>query len=159
MVEIWFQNMRVEDCKKLFQQAFGIDIQYTNEGLEEIDQLINELYPLGHEPQEALVRLFGFYFGETIVRTIPSAHWDMDNIKSFNEILQATITYKEGNRINQIQPFQRVIRYWFDRSLTLSSLYRYINLTDLELEQSGNLPLNETKRYFNGDEVRVVKEK
>ena len=101
-------------------------LKYTIAELEEIEEMIDKQYPVGHKPLSTTLIPFGFYLGEVLKKSIEKSHWVIKPDKNNPEdLFEATI--KCNSMI--AYPFRRVNKFWHDRSDKMSSLVRMISFT------------------------------
>lgn len=132
-------TLRNEVIPTLFP-VIGLPTTFTPEGVQKMEDVINEMYPEGHEPLTTTFIPFGFYLGQTIVETIPGAEWSVeDNAQYINDI-SIVLKDEEGKMSAQVRPFTRIEKFWGDRTDGLSVFYYMIASMEQIKEASENLP-------------------
>lgn len=163
------QNQEMIDYMKgetvnLIKNAFLIGIKnpgfkgdFSENDLTALEKIIDELYPLGHKSMVTTLIPFGMYLGETIIRNIPGAEWDLSHAEE-GDIFNFRVNVPSGeNQVVTVMPFQRVRNFWFDREDGLAVMYRTINLFNLQFVNPEKLKEGEWKEFANGDKIRFFK--
>lgn len=92
-------------CSMLLKVFAGITPNYTAKQLDELEDLFEARFA-GKEILDTTIIPFGFYYGETLVRTIPGAHWS--NLKQQNPYdITVTIPIRQDFGPMFVNPFRR----------------------------------------------------
>lgn len=108
--------------------ALGVSGKPNEEGIIESENMIDKIYPFGHQPLPTTLLPFGAQLGNAIVQSVPTAKWEFDGAENFFD-LQISIlpSYSKEGNVSKIQmnPFARVKKYWVDdRADKLSTFFR-----------------------------------
>jgi hypothetical protein len=139
----------------------NVPLDFSEQSLVLIEEKINEMYPLGHQPLLTTLIPFGYYLGETIIRNIPNAHWDASNAEDIFDVsvvIENPLAKDNQPQKSVVKPFLRVRKFWFDRTDGLAVLYRMVNLMNLNFIDTSNLKKGEWVELPNGDRFRLVDE-
>lgn len=150
----FLDKMRSTMCDTMMI-AFGVTPTYQPESLNEVEQKINEMYPEGHKAMPTTYLPFGFYLGETIVRNIPGAKWDISEAGEFFDNIAITIDQSDEAKA-KLFPFRRVMKFWDDRTDGLSVFYRMINLMALGGINPEAVQKGQWLHFPNGDAFRMT---
>lgn len=126
----------------------GLPTSYQEEDLDLFEDFINELYPdEGMPSSPMIIPPFGYYLGETIVRNIPGAKWELDEPIDNIARLSISVPARNGDETARLYPFIRAQKFFQDRSDGLSVYFRGVNLMSLGFIQD-KLKKNE-ERWVN----------
>ena len=105
-------------------------LQYSDKELRLIEEKINDMFEVGHEPMATTLIPFGYYLGELLIRKFPGSKWVVtDEVNKSNDIFEVYVEIAAGTGKAQVRPFIRVSKYWKNREDRMSSLVRMIELT------------------------------
>lgn len=145
----------VEKVKETSDMVFGV-IGYkstlTFENLRKMEEVINSMYPQGHDPMPTTVIPFGVHVGEVLIKHIPGAKWNFDEPIEYVYDLSITCPGPNG-AVAKVKPLQRVAKFWRDRTDTIFGFAEMIR-------DMANGTLNPTKegkwvKRPNGTQIRV----
>lgn len=106
--------------------AFHVKVNYTGEGLKELEEFIKCTWSEGHQPTPSAIIPFGLVLGETIVRNFKEAEWVNEEFE-IDDFLNIKILIKKEGRFTQFaKPFKRARRFFDDHTESLYAMYRLI---------------------------------
>jgi len=107
-------------------------LNYTIRQLEVMERMIDQKFPEGHKPQGTTIIPFAYYLGECIVRNVPGAKWEVpEGATAINEIAVSLSSTENLSKLGtHVYPFNRVAKYWKDRSDRMSTLLRMVMRMD-----------------------------
>lgn len=114
-------------------REFGIShLNYTTRQLEVLERLVDDRFPVGHKPMPTTIIPFAFYLGECIVRNVPGAKWEIaKDASAINEIAISLTGSDTLSRLGtHVYPFNRVWKFWNDRTDRMSTMLRMVMRMD-----------------------------
>lgn len=139
--------------KELVFPAMGYQADDTIENLQEMETVINAMYPEGHKPLMTTVLSFGLHLGDVVIKAIPGARWELDNIDDPIDIQIHIPMPNKGSSI--VKPVKRVAKFWHDRTDTI---YGWANM--LKDMSEGNLNLKDREGEWvtrpDGTQTRMI---
>lgn len=155
--QVQFEEMRekLKPQMPFLFSAIGFDsIDFTMASLKKLENTINRMYPLGHEPMSTTLMMIGLYVGEVLIKNIPGARWNIKGENPFKD-WEIKIDMKELDQFTAY-PVQRVRNFWFDRTDTIWGWAGMIrDLRSGALDPSQEAPFRWQQRP-DGTSVRFV---
>lgn len=119
----------VEDKKGGFDfmlKVFGFKPKehYTYEALWELEELINDMYPEGHEPLPTTLLPFGHY----LLRTLKANLFEYEVFPKQETVWDIYMEFEQkGGMKMMVYPFERANKFWRNREDRMSSLLEMIS--------------------------------
>lgn len=109
-----------------FDNTFGPSLKmvadFSPESLEHLEfRLARFSENFRKNPKVEVVLLLGYYFGETLVRNVPGAHWYEERI---HDIRNFSIRIQQSNGYQELKPVARILNLFMDpKRFPLSTVY------------------------------------
>jgi len=161
--------MKTSDFIKKMQNVMDLSFPFlrlktelTLEAVKHNENIINNVYPFGHQPLFTTVLPIGFHLGETIIRMIPGAKWEEetgDNLEELKIIIP--VKYDSSDKYLKIMPIGRVLKYWtIGREYSLSCLINTtVFLSENDLSDPKYIEQADEDGWFqitDGDFIRIT---
>lgn len=102
--------------------GFKPEEHFTYDAIKDLEEVVNKIFPQGHEPKLTTIVPFGIYLGKTMIEMVEGARWKgLDGDHLFD--IYVDIKQKNGV-IMKIYPFRMVIHFWEDRGYSLASVIK-----------------------------------
>lgn len=128
-------NMLKENGVKLLNVAFQLTNKenkfkgdFSKQDLVLLENCISDLYSAEDPPLTHVFIPLGFYLGETLVKNIPNAKWDVEGVDE-GDLFSIKVLIPTINDFKKLLPFHEVRNLWLYRKESLSDIYgKYQNI-------------------------------
>jgi hypothetical protein len=135
-------------------KLFGFTGNYEADSLDSLEEMIKTLYPVdGPAKFDTTYLPLGFYLGETIIRNIPGAKWELEAVDHIGEIGISIPQAEKSDGVLKVFPFNRVRNFFLDHTDGLTVLFRMVLAMSLNLLST--TADGEWVELPNGDKYRM----